>query len=137
VNSSDCDQPTPHFPDRERISNTLQKIFVELRPGPHSQTACLVFQAPPAAWSQTVVPATLVVVEPTQRSVEHRRPELDVSFCKGPPNNNFTFWHPIFTPSSAAPKSQILEIAGYSSGLLNRPRPNLTQIRAPTLWSYC
>ena len=30
--------------------------------------------------------------------------------AKGPLKNNFTFWHPIFTPSSAAPQSQILEI---------------------------
>ena len=35
-----------------------------------------------------------------------------VAGVKGPLNNNFTFRHPIFTPSSAAPQSQILEIAG-------------------------
>ena len=33
-----------------------------------------------------------------------------VRLTKGPLKNNFTFWHPIFTPSSAAPQSQILEI---------------------------
>ena len=31
---------------------------------------------------------------------------------RGPLNNKFTFWHAIFTPSSAALRSQILEIVG-------------------------
>ena len=31
---------------------------------------------------------------------------------RGPLKNDFTFCHPIFAPSSAAPQSQILEIAG-------------------------
>jgi hypothetical protein len=26
--------------------------------------------------------------------------------------NNFAFWHPLFTPSSAAPQSHILDLAG-------------------------
>ena len=56
---------------------------------------------------------------------------------KGPVKNNFAFSHPIFTPSSAAPQSRILDVvSNYASGPLNRSRPNLTQIWARILGIY-
>ena len=61
----------------------------------------------------------------------------EIRRTKGPRKNNFPFWHPIFTPSSAAPQSQNPQkSAAIPPDLLNRSRPNLTQIWAPILGTY-